>query len=176
MDQGWYHYHFERRSSPANGLFIHDFVPVELPFDAVVGAFTYFVSPELISMLVTRAWASELLEAGNVLESGPPNDEEPIVVAQLGAVRVRRGAVVVPFSWRAEFDGWVPSLQADLEIAGFGPERTHLHVMGLSQLAPGSQPCTERASLDHRLAVALVRSVLVSLAGVLTSASVESTT
>lgn len=173
MQLSWYHYHLTRPSPPSGGMFVHDFVPVELPFDAVVGAFTYFVSPQLIAMLVAEAWTSELAEVGRHLDSAQPSGATPSVMAHLGTVRIRKGAVVVPLSWRTEREPWVPSLEADLEIARFGVDRTHLHVMGLSDLAPGTLPCTERASLDHRLTVALVRNVLVSLAQMLGHELVE---
>lgn len=167
MDERWFRYSRLAASTPSSGLFIHDFVRVDLPFDAVVGAFAYFVSPELISRLVADAWMCETAEVGRVLAGAEPAGPEPAVETRLGKERAREGALVIPISWQPSSELWVPSLQADLEVASFGPARTHLHVLGLSHLPPDTVPCTERASLEHRLTVALVRHVLVSLADVL---------
>lgn len=164
MDQRLTQYYRFAASAPVGGLFIHDFVRVDLPFDAVVGAFRYFVSGELIGRLVADAWLREMAEVGRVLGSEGRGEPEPPVAAVLGPHRPREGALVIPISWRPAAERWVPSLQADLELVSFGPHRTHLHVLGLSDLPPGTTPCTDRASLDHRLAVALVRHVLSELA------------
>lgn len=155
--------------APSSGLFIHDFVKVDLPYDAVVAAFTYFVSPALISQLAVEAWRCESAEVGRVLASVSENDgaADTTVEAKLGPIRARDGALALSLSWRADSGGWLPGLDADLEIAGFGPDRAHLHVLGLSQLPPGIAPCTDRASLDHRLTVAFVRHVIASLAELL---------
>ena len=83
--------------------------------------------------------------------------------------------MVLPIRWRSAGGPWVPSLEADLEVVGFGADRTHLHVLGLSELPPGSEPCTDRSSLDHRLAVAVVRQVLTTLAEVLVDAKDRTT-
>ncbi|MDH3681024.1 MAG: hypothetical protein OEV40_13880 [Acidimicrobiia bacterium] len=164
MEQRWSQYYRLAESAPAGGLFIHDFVRVDLPFDAVVGAFRYFVSGELIGRLVADAWLRETAEAGRVLGAEDQHGPEPPVDATLGPHRPREGALVIPIAWRPAAERWVPSLQADLELVSFGPHRTHLHVLGLSQLPPWTTPCTDRASLDHRLTVALVRHVLSELA------------
>ena len=166
MDLRWRQFLRLSVAPPTSGLFVHDFVRVELPYDAVIGAFAYFVSPELIGEIVADAWRCETSEAGRVLaiaESGT----QPSVEVRLGPRRSRRGALVIPISWQAGSTAWVPSLQADLEVVSFGPDRTHLHILGLSWLPPESVPGSDRASLDHRLTVALVRHVLVSLADTL---------
>lgn len=166
----WYrHYHYLTLAPPTAAVFVHDFVRVDLPLDAVVGAFTYFVSPELLGDLVCEAWLSELAEAGRVLRTGDHAEADLSVKVQLSPGRPRLGSLVVPISWHTGSKQWIPPLQADLEITSFGPDRTHIHVMGMSDLAPGTMAGTDRASLDHRLSVALVRQVLVSLAELLIS-------
>lgn len=151
-------------SHPA--LTVHDFVRVELPFGAVVGAFTHFVSPELLGGLVLAAWESERSEAFRVAGATEPS-EQPAVGVILGAARSRRDALVIPIQWASVSAAWIPPLHADLELVGFGPSRTHLHVLGRSELRPGVAPGSDGASLEHRLTVALVRHVLMSLADVL---------
>ncbi|MGF1599389.1 MAG: hypothetical protein ACFCVK_21160 [Acidimicrobiales bacterium] len=174
MNNGLFRFARLTALEPGTSLFIHDFVRVDLPYDAVVGAFTHFVGPEIIGQLVTEAWRSELAEAGRALtpEEAPVPPASSVEV-RFGAHRARRGALIIPITWHADADQWLPALQADLEVAAFGPDRTHLHVLGLSFLPPGSQPYTDRASLDHRLAVALVRHVLASLAELLVTPSPE---
>jgi hypothetical protein len=147
-------------------LYVHDFVRVDLPFDAVVGAFTHFVTSDLMCQLVADAWSHEASELAQVL----PTEELPTaatdVAVTFGSRRTRRDALILPLSWAALQDRWIPPLEADLEIVGFGPRRTHLHVLGQSQLRPQTPLFTERASLEHRLAVAVVRHFLRLLADV----------
>lgn len=146
------------------GLFVHDFVPVDLPFDSVVGAFAHFVNPELLATLAAEAWVAESAEAGRVLHPiEMTSAERPVVDAVLGPPRTRRDALIVPIAWRQSSNRWIPSLDADLEIVAFGPGRTHIHVLGMSALGPATAPCSDRASLEHRLTVATVRHVLVAL-------------
>ena len=47
----------------AQCLSIHDFVRVDLPLDAVLGAFANFVTAEMIEQLVRRAWTVEATDA-----------------------------------------------------------------------------------------------------------------
>ncbi|MEM7337282.1 MAG: hypothetical protein AAF467_01475 [Actinomycetota bacterium] len=144
---------------------IHDFVRVDLPFDAVVAAFAHSVGPDLLSALVDRAWTEEVAEITrrDALRIEPLSHDHAID-AWIGPYRSRLDTVIVPISWRSSRDTWMPPLDADLEIVGFGTDRTHLHVLGRSSLPPCAVPFTERASLNHRLAVALVRHVLCDLA------------
>lgn len=155
----------------ARSLYIHDFVRVDLPFDAVVGAFTHFVDTDLIRRLVAMAWTDESGALAAALANRHREDpHHPSEVAvHFGQPRVRRDAVVVPVRWATCSERWVPPLEADLEIVGFGPYRSHLHVLGRSQLQPQTAQFTDRASLEHRLAVAVVRHVLRLLADAVTS-------
>ncbi|MCP3991222.1 MAG: hypothetical protein GY724_19260 [Actinomycetia bacterium] len=155
-------------------LYVHDFVRVDLPFDAVVGAFTHFVTSDMMRQLVSDAWDDESAELTEVLPEiakggntgGQPHSD---VVVTLGHRRARRDALILSLSWTALSDRWVPPLEADLEIVSFGPARTHLHVLGQSQLRPQTPLFTERASLEHRLTVAVVRHFLRLLADVVST-------
>lgn len=153
--------HRARLESP---VVIHDFVRIDLPFDAVVAAFAHSVGPDLLCDIVNRAWTEEVAEVGrrDALRIEPLTHDHG-VCAWLGPYRSRLDTVIVPISWRSESGPWMPPLDADLEIVGFGSDRTHLHVLGRSSLPPSAVPFTERASLNHRLAVALVRHVLCDL-------------
>lgn len=151
-------------------LSVHDFVRVDLPFDAVVGAFAHFVTPRLIRRLVAEAWKEESsFVAANVSQA--PDPEPSQIDVRLGGQRSRRDAVILSIAWSGSDGGWIPPLDADLEIVGFGPNRTHLHVLGLSQLRSDTTQYSDRASLEHRLAVAVVRHVLFSLARLMAQSS-----
>ena len=150
----------------AQCLAIHDFVRVDLPVDAVLGAFEHFVSSQMVERLVLQAWTVEVSETSGDGDRSPPG---PVAVT-LGARRGRRDAVMVPIRWVAS-SGWLPPLDAELEIVGYGSSSTHLHVLGQSQLQPSTSPRTAKASLEHRQAVALVRRVLLELADMVTRSS-----
>ncbi len=147
-------------------LYVHDFVRVDLPFDAVVGAFTHFVTSDMMRQLVSDAWDDESAELSEVLPEMAERQSHSSVAVTMGSRRARRDALILPLSWAPLSDQWVPPLDADLEIVSFGPTRTHLHVLGQSQLQPQTPLFTERASLEHRLAVAVVRHFLRLLAEV----------
>ncbi len=158
-------------------LSIHDFVRIDLPMSAVVGAFTHYVRPELLGRLVIEAWDAELSEVGREIEGQALRpttlvEQTPASIEVFtGAMRARQDSVVIPVAWRSRSSDWIPPLQADLELAAFGPRRTHLHLLGFSELPPGVRSCSFRASLDHRLTVAFVRHVLGSLASELEQAA-----
>jgi hypothetical protein len=160
-------------------LTVHDFVPVDLPLDAVLGAFAHFVTEERVGRLVADVWERERawIRAdgvdGHDLDLGetPPKG----VAVRIGERRTRHDAAIMSITWTADV-GWVPPLFADIELVDFGPRRTHLHVLGHSQLRPSTRLFTRRASLEHRLAVSLVRQVLTDLATLLAETSGESIT
>ena len=144
-------------------MFIHDFVPIGRPLDAVVDEFGPRVDPWLATM-VARAWATDRsaweaigLRAADIT---PP----PTVAVRLGPVRVAPGRVIVPVSWPGGPARCFPALDADLEIAEAGPYRTHLQLMGRYSLPLGVDPWSREGSLAHRATVAAVRRLLELLA------------
>ena len=151
------------------GVFIHDFVAINLPFGALVGAFSHYVSSEMIGQLVIEAWKAEVAELTRVIGTGEDPDQDPSVTVKVGQPRSRRDALVVPVEWESDSPGWIAPIEADLEVVAYGPRRSHLHILGTSLLPPGVSDCSERASLEHRLTVAVVRHVLFALAGAITS-------
>lgn len=151
------------------GLFIHDFVPINLPFGALVGAFAHYVGPDMIRDLVIEAWQAELAELMRVIGGTEESDLQPSVSVKVGEPRSRRDALVVPLEWESDSDGWIAPIEADLEVVAYGPRRSHLHILGTSVLPPGVDSCSERASLEHRLTVAVVRHVLFALAAAITT-------
>jgi len=151
------------------GLFIHDFVPINLPYGALVGAFAHYVGPDMIRELVLEAWRSEIADLAKVLGTDHDLGISPSVTVVVGEPRSRRDALVVPLEWASNSDCWIPPIHADLEVVAYGPRRSHLHILGTSALPPDVSSCSERASLEHRLTVAIVRHVLFALASAIAS-------
>jgi hypothetical protein len=152
----------ELDASPRS-VFVHDFVRLNLPFDTVVGAFANFVSAEILAGLLQEAWLAESAVIRQKLTLDIDESGLDLKVA-VGTPRARQEALVVPISWSCESPTWIPPLEADLEAVAFGPANTHLHILGTSDVSRNTRPCTDQASLEQRLAVAVVRHVLFSLA------------
>lgn len=155
---------------------IHDFHGVDLPFETAAGGFVNFVSDRLIAALVTEAWAVESSEVGRTLGYGGAGPVPVVVDAWVGRPRPRLDALVLPIAWSGQATERggsepIPPIEADLELVAFGAARSHLHLLGVSRLRPGTPGRTSRASLEQRLAVAIARHVLVSLANSLEGAS-----
>lgn len=148
---------------PPSSLFVHDFVRLDVAFGTVVGAFANFVSAEIIAALVREAWMAEsaVLRQKMTLDVDEGNLNLKVTI---GTPRARREALVLPISWSCDSAPWVPPLDADLEAVAFGPASTHLHILGTSSVSPHTRPCTDQASLEQRIAVAMVRHVLFALA------------
>jgi len=144
-------------------VFIHDFVPLSLDLSVATGALPSLVDGTMIRGLVVDAWNAEVragVPAG--LDAALCSIDD--VVVWVGEVRARSDAVILPLAWRSLGSRWIAPLDADLEIASFGPGRCHLHLMGRSALEPHLEAYSSQASIHHRLAVAIVRHVLDGLA------------
>ncbi len=142
--------------------FVHDFVGVDLPLAMVVNTLDHSLREDLIDRLVTEAWLTEV-RALDAAGSRTGQRPRPRLDVLIGPPRVRADATVVPVSWRSLDDTEVPPLDADLEFAMFGPNRTHLHLYGSSAVPPLVEPSSQEASLRRRLGVAVVRRVLTML-------------
>lgn len=142
--------------------FVHDFARVDLPLASVVSAIEFVATPAQLATFVVSAWSAEVrvLEA---VQRQVPHGVNPTIDVVCGPQRTRSDAVILPLAWRTATGPWIPPLQADLEFAAFGPERTHVHVYGCSELPPGSRPASGPASMTQRLTVAMVRHVLTLL-------------
>ncbi|MEL7155578.1 MAG: hypothetical protein AAFN30_03155 [Actinomycetota bacterium] len=147
--------------SATSSIFIHDFVPVALAWAQVTDRFTATISPPVLTNLVIEAWNAEAERAAaHGLDVRTCTGAQ--VAVRVGRARRRADAVVVPIAWDG-IDVWITPLEADVEIAGFGPDRLHVHLLGRSRLPATVAPCTTAASLHQRLAVAVVRHVLARL-------------
>ncbi|MEM7273201.1 MAG: hypothetical protein AAF547_09000 [Actinomycetota bacterium] len=154
---------------PDSPVFVHDFVPLPLDPITAAGRFRDVLTPEIVILLVAEAWNAEASTAGAAGLSARACHPDRLR-AEIGQPRRRPGAIVLPLTWWSAEGTWVAPLDADIELAAFGPNRAHLHLLGRSTLAPGIDARTEAASLYHRLAVAVVRHVLNRLAELLTAA------
>lgn len=148
----------EERSG-GNALFVNDFVAVDVSVDTAVQSFGGLATPDLVRGLVLEAWRAEVAALDSALAKFRSHTD-PKVDVELGPARWRRDAVVIPLRWWTRSGDWVPPLEADLELASFGPDRTHVHVLGRSRLPIGESPQSEASSLHHRFTVAMVRHVL----------------
>ena len=70
----------------------------------------------------------------------------------------RGDAAIINVAWKG--DGDLPDLDADLELVSFGPDATHLHLMGRYELPPQIERFTDLGSLVHRVMVMTVRCFL----------------
>lgn len=142
-----------------HAVFVHDFLGIDLPFRTILDVIGSTATTTAIERMVCAAWQAEV-QALDESQSRLVLHAAPDLRVAMGSPRRRHDAIVLPVSWRCYSIEWVPPVDADLELAAFGPERTHLHLYGRSELPPGQVPASEEASLSHRLAVAVVRHVL----------------
>lgn len=146
----------------AHALFVHDFVGIDLPFRTILDVLGSTATTTAIERMVCAAWRAEI-QALDESQARVVLHTTPDLRVSMGTPRRRHDAIVIPVSWRCYSVEWVPPVEADLELAAFGPGRTHLHLYGRSELPPGQMPASAEASLSHRLAVAVVRHVLTLL-------------
>jgi len=148
-------------------MFVHDFVAVPVPVDETVLRFTAQLPTANLAELVRQAWNADapiLVSAGvgtlNVVQVHN-------VSVELADHRLRNDAAIVGLRWSG--DGWLPSLDADLELVGFGHDTTHLHLMGRYELPDTVDRFSPAGSLVQRVVVVAVRTFLTNLSDALVS-------
>ncbi|MEM9135067.1 MAG: hypothetical protein AAF962_15185 [Actinomycetota bacterium] len=148
-------------------IFIHDFAPVPLDWLSAVGGFVALLNPASLTELVVDAWNAEAeAAAGHGLPLAACRPDQ--IVAAVGRVRHRADAAIIPIAWSG-VGMWVSPLEADIEVARFGADRLHVHILGRSQLPPTAPPQTAAASLHQRVTVAVVRHVLAAMVAKVTA-------
>ncbi len=147
-------------------MFVHDFVAVERPALAVVNGFSR-LQPSL-GPLVLAAWNADR-DLWNRLGLAYPDyaPSWPLHV-EIGRPRVRPDAVVIPLMWSSGSEDRRVALEADLEIAAFGADVTHLHLLGRYAFPPTMDRWSAEASRAHRATVSAVRRFLQMVAEQLT--------
>ncbi len=142
-------------------MFVHDFAIVQMPVDEAVAAFGAKVSSLALAPLVLNAWEAD---AGLLVATGL-GDRATIVATsvqvEINLRRSRSDATIVNIKWRG--NGWLPALDADLELVAFGDQRTHLHLMGRYDLPTSVERYSSTGSLIQRVMVVAVRSFLQDL-------------
>ena len=154
--------------NPVNGapMFVHDFVAVPLPVDETVLSFTTCVPAHVMAELVRSAWNADAPILVSASTSSLQEISAHTVNLELSRHRLRHDAAIIGLQWRG--DGWLPSLDADLELVAFGHECTHLHLMGRYELPHWVDRFSTEGSLIQRVMVVVVRTFLSDLSDVIT--------
>ncbi len=129
---------------------------VQLPVEMATRLFTTLPDTS-ISRLVRDAWNrhTALLAA-----QGAGRPTQRVGIDRRGH-HFRGDAAIINVAWNG--DGDLPDLDADLELVSFGPDATHLHLMGRYDLPPQIERFTDLGSLVHRVMVMTVRCFLTEL-------------
>jgi hypothetical protein len=148
-------------------MFIHDFVYVDAPAEAVCTRILEDHGSWLGPLAVDATQEGEALRV-RIGPAGPLPGLSRTALVELGEPQRRGDATVVPLTWHASGGAAMfPVLSADLEVAGLGPARTQLSVMGRYDPPLGGLGRTLDRLLFHRVAEASVRSFLRRVAEVL---------
>lgn len=152
-------------------MYVHDYAAVPRPVDATVMVFTTMFADDVLADVVSRVWNAEAPVLSSMVTThrcGPNVVRATRVRVEVGSHRLRNDAAIIAIRWRG--DGWLPALDADLELVGFGATWTHLHLMGQYQLPSGVERYTATGSLLQRVMVTVVREFLTQLGELLTDA------
>jgi hypothetical protein len=144
-------------------MFVHDFVHVDRPLEDVLGHFGARVDPWLPSLLASAYEADRAVWS----EAGVAADDlraQPSVAITLGRPRVRPDGIVLPISWPAGPARMVAGVDADLEIASCGPNRTDIHLLGRYAFGSDIDRWSQEGSIANRVTVTAVRRFLELLA------------
>lgn len=145
-------------------MFVHDFSPVAQPVDTAVRSFGAAAAGPTLAEIVKRAWNEEAPMLAALIVDRPGVRASHVEV-EISGHRLRGDAAIVNIRWRG--DGWLPELDADLEIVAFGRQATHLHLMGRYELPEGVERFGPTGSLMHRVMVVVVRQFLNDLGDLL---------
>jgi hypothetical protein len=146
-------------------MFVHDFAYVDLPVEAVRRRVLAGGDGWLSTLAEAAADEGEALRIRVGPMDGMPRIGK-VVSVDTAAPYVRGDVMVMPLVWHATgVSAAFPVLQADLEVAPIGDDRTQLSLLG--RYDPPLGPLGRRldALLFHRLAEASVRSFLRRVAG-----------
>ena len=154
--------------------FVHDFVGVDRPVEAVLAAIPRAVTDETVRDLLLRAWSAEaaaVQPADGTNGNGTNGNGVSSLQIEVGPPRVRHDAMVLPVSWSGSEPSGLPPLESDLEFTSFGEDRTHVHLYGRSAISAMAPLGSREANHSSRVAVAVVRRFLGELAAALEAAA-----
>lgn len=141
-------------------MFVHDFVSVPVPVSGAISGFTSLAPVDLAGMVAT-IWNSEAEILRATCRAGLEQITTHGARLDVYGHRARTDAAVISIRWAG--DGWLPSLDADLELVGFGDTVTHLHLMGRYELPDAVERYSETGSLVQRVMVVVIRNFLSDL-------------
>lgn len=147
-------------------MFVNDFVALDRPALAVVDGFMR-LQPALGPMVLAAWQADQDLWAQLGLAEPDYVPHWPIQV-EIGSPRMRPDAVVIALHWRTGDSEHRVALEADLEIAAYGSNVTHLHLLGRYAFPPSVQRWSAEANRAHRATIAAIRRLLQMMADELT--------
>lgn len=159
--------------------FVHDFVGVDRPVEAVLAAVPRVVTDDSVRDLLLRAWSAEaeaMQPAEETNGNGTNGNGVSTLHVEVGPPRVRRDAMVMPVSWSGSEPSGLPPLESDLEFTSFGEDRTHVHLYGRSAISAMAPLGSREANHSSRVAVAVVRRFLGELAAALEATADGGTT
>lgn len=139
-------------------MFVHDFTAVPVAVEEAVHRLSAPSTGPELEEIVRVAWNShtEFLAALDTTEeSRVPATRVHI---RLDGHRLRGDTGVINLRWHG--DGRLPTLDADLELAAFGPESTHLHLLGRYDPPNCPDICECKGKMHQRVMVSVVRQFL----------------
>lgn len=140
-------------------MFVRYFVDLGLPFEAVERAFLDDPERWLPGMAHDADERGDRL-LGEVGFGQAPRVGKRVEV-EVGAPAMLRGTTLLPISWKATTaDAVFPSLEADLEIAALGPDRTQLSISARYRPPMGGLGRVLDRALLHRVAEATLKDFL----------------
>ncbi|MGI9621198.1 MAG: hypothetical protein ACR2PK_00070 [Acidimicrobiales bacterium] len=141
-------------------MFVHDFVAVGRPVDSTVIRFSSLLDSHLASM-VRHSWNANAPVVCATADKAVHNVSAGTVQVERRGQHLRQDALITNVRWSG--DGWLPALDADLEVVAFGSECTHLHLMGRYELPAEIDRFSPLGSLVQRAMVMAVRGFLIGL-------------
>ncbi len=140
-------------------MFIRYFLDLSVPFGDVEGALLHAPQEWVPGLAEDAEGRGELL----LTEVGFGTDRrvEKQIVIELGAPYRIPSKTLLPMSWRATGpQGLFPSLEADIEVAALGPNRTQLSISARYKPPLGAVGRAIDRALLHRVAEATVKDFL----------------
>lgn len=148
-------------------MFIQDFQLIDRPYDDVVTRLRAHATDVLTDAVGTAQQEGEHLRA-RVGPSSWPSPLAKTVEIRPGPLRSHVDGVIQPFTWDSpRATSLFPRLDADLEVAPFGTERTQVTLRARYEPPGGLAGRGVDQLVFHRIAEATLRSFLLQLCAAL---------
>ncbi len=146
----------DRRSGTPN--FVHDFTAVPVAVEDAVRRLSAPSSGSELEEVVRVAWNSHTKILADLDTAEQSRALTTRVHIELDGHRLRGDTGVINLRWHG--DGRLPTLDADLELAAFGPNSTHMHLLGRYELPNCPDTCECAGNMHQRVMVSVVRQFL----------------